>query len=94
MEFVVVQHECGIELLYKLQTFFGCGQVSKTKGSQDSTDQTARFRVRKLLDLQTKVIPFFEQHHLQTKKTKKQGEFIRFRELCFLLHEKAHFKEF
>ena len=90
IEFVVVQHERDIDLLYKLQTFFECGQVSKTKGSQDFTDQTARFRVRKLLDLQIKVIPFFEQYHLQTKK---QGEFLRFRELCLLLNQKVHLEE-
>lgn len=90
MEFVVVQHERDIDLLYKLQTFFKCGQVSKTKGSKDSTDQSARFRVRKLLDLQTMVIPFFEQNHLQTKK---QVEFFRSRELCFLLHQKIHLQE-
>ena len=46
-----------------------------------------RFRVRKLSDLQEKIIPFFDQNPL---KTKKHVEFIRFKELCALLHQKTH----
>lgn len=90
IEFVVVQYERDIELLYKLQTFFQCGIVSKAKGVHDSLSNIARFRVRKLSDLQNKVIPFFIQHSLCTKK---QVEFLRFKELCSLLSKKVHLNE-
>jgi hypothetical protein len=90
MEFVVVQHQRDMDLLEKLQAFFQCGSVSRTKGKKDSLCHTARFRVRKLKDLETKILPFFEHHSLCTKK---HVEFLRFRELCCLLSQKVHFNE-
>lgn len=90
MEFVVVQHKRDIDLLHKLQTFFQCGSVSKTKGKKDSLCNTARFRVRKLKDLENKILCFFEQYSLCTKK---QVEFLRFKKLCFLLSQKVHLNE-
>lgn len=86
LEFVVVQHKRDIDLLYNIKSFFDCGDVSKAKGSLDNQNKTARYRVRKLSDLQNKIIPFFEQHSL---KTKKQVEFLRFKELASLLDQKT-----
>lgn len=90
MEFVVVQHRRDVGLLHQLKDVFQCGQVGLTKGINDPDAKTYRFRVRKLKDLQTKVIPFFSQHPL---KTKKGVEFLRFRQLCSLLSQKVHFQE-
>jgi hypothetical protein len=90
LEFVVVQHDRDIDLLYQMKSFFNCGSVTKAKGRSDEQSRTARFRVRKLSDLKDKVIPFFEQHSL---KTKKKVEFLRFRELAFLLDQKTHLTE-
>ena len=90
IEFVVVQHVRDIDLLYELKAMFQCGIVNKTKSQNDITDNTARFRVRKLADLCEKVIPFFEKHSL---KTKKKEEFLRFRDLCYLLNQKVHLTE-
>lgn len=82
-----MQHEQDIDLPYSIKSFFDCGNVSKAKGSLDNKNKTARYRVRKLSDLQNKIIPFFEQHSL---KTKKQVEFLRFQELASLLDQKTH----
>lgn len=90
IEFLITQHKRDEILLHKFKDFFECGSVSKAKGKNDPTSNTERFRVRKLSDLHEKIIPFFEQHSLQTKK---QTEFLRFRELCNLLHQKVHFTE-
>jgi hypothetical protein len=86
-EFVVTQHKRDIDLLYKLKSVFGCGIVSQNKGKEDFTDQTFKLRVRKINDLCTKILPFFEKHSL---KTKKKVEFLRFRQLCNLLQKKVH----
>ena len=90
IEFVVVQHVRDKDLLYRLKNTFQCGNVTPTKGFDDVTNNTARFRVRKLVDLCEKVIPFFEQHSL---KTKKNVEFLRFRDLCYLLNQQVHLTE-
>lgn len=86
-EFVITQHKRNIDLLYKLKSVFECGIVSKGKGKDDFTDNTFKLRVRKIEDLCTKILPFFEKHSL---KTKKKVEFLRFRQLCNLLQKKAH----
>ena len=90
IEFVVMQHRRDVDVLYKLKAFFQCGSVCKGTGQKDGTDTPLKFRVRKLEDLITKIVPFFMQHSL---KTKKHVEFLRFRQLCLLLNQKAHLKE-
>jgi len=46
-----------------------------------------QFRVKNLKDLHEKIIPFFEQHKL---KTKKRIEFERFRTIVLLMHDGYH----
>lgn len=90
LEFVVVQHERDITLLHDIKSFFDCGDLSKAKRILDYKNKTARYRVLKLSDLQDKIIPFFEQHSL---KTKKQVKFLCFKELASLLDQKTHLTE-
>lgn len=85
MEFIVTQHKRDVQVLYALKKFFQCGQVSVLKNKEATN--CYRFRVRKFDHLLEIIIPFFEQHHLKTKKT---IEFKRFRKLCLLLKEKTH----
>jgi hypothetical protein len=80
IEFVVTQHKRDIHLLYALQSYFKCGQVSLSKGENSDTNCYV-FRVRNLQHHLTKIIPFFLKHPL---KTKKNIEFLRFRKLCML----------
>nr|ACU25387.1 hypothetical protein [Trebouxia angustilobata] len=74
-EFVVVQHEKNIQILYALKKFFGCGKVCPNHGSRKC------FKVRKKEDLLTKILPFFEQHSL---KTTKNIDFLKFRDVLLL----------
>lgn len=90
MEFVVVQHVRDIHLLYELQKYFNCGIVDTAKEKNDPLNNIVRFRVRKLADLCDKIIPFFEQHPLITKK---KVEFLRFCDLCYLLKQKTPLTE-
>lgn len=87
-EFVITQHKRDYLLLKDIQSFFKCGHVSLGKNKEDTN--CYRFRVRKLEDLCNIIIPFFDKHEL---KTKKQIEFVGFRDVCFLLKKKIHLTE-
>lgn len=79
-EFVIVQHERDVQVLYALKRFFGCGVVRKNNGDRWC------LRIRKLSCLQ-KVCEFFTEHPL---KTKKNVEFIRFRRIIQKMLEGKH----
>jgi hypothetical protein len=82
-EFTVVQHQRDVQLLYALKAFFGCGVVRR-----DHAERMA-FRVRRLEHLQERIIPFFESHPL---KSKKQVDFLKFRDVLRLMATGAHLK--
>lgn len=83
-EFVVVQHEHDVRLLFALKEYFGCGVVRKNHG------QTMCFRVRKLEHLLKVIIPFFEQHSL---KSRKRTDFEKFRSICLMMERGEHLSE-
>lgn len=70
-EFVVVQHERDLPLLYRLRTAFGCGVVRKNHADRYC------WRVRDLKQLEQKIIPFFEKHKLRSKKAVEFKRFAR-----------------
>jgi hypothetical protein len=80
-EFTVVQHKQDIQLLYALKQFFGCGVVRQNHG-----DRMA-YRVRGVEHLHERVIPFFEQHPL---KTKKHLDFLKFRKVLMMMYRNEH----
>lgn len=80
-EFVVVQHQRDIKLLHCLKAYFGCGVVRKNHGDRYC------FRVRKVNDLITIILPFFEKHQL---KTMKKVDFLRFRSVVRLMKDNHH----
>jgi len=80
-EFSVVQHERDVQVLHALKSFFGCGVVRKNNG-----DRMA-YRVRGHEHLAKTVIPFFEEHPL---KTRKQVEFLKFRDIVKLMEQREH----
>lgn len=81
--FTVAQHVHDVQVLYAIKDYFGCGYVRLPKEG----NTVARLHVNKLDHLLTRVIPFFEQHKL---KTKRGIEFQRFRRLCLMLQNKVH----
>ena len=82
-EFTVVQHQRDIQLLHALKQFFGCGVVRRNHGERMA------FRVRSLEHLSQNIIPFFEQHPL---KSKKRIDFLKFRKILLLMHDREHLK--
>lgn len=61
-EFVIVLRADDKGILEQIQKTLGCGRISFDKRG------SVRFSVSNLDDLKGKIIPFFEKHHLHTKK--------------------------
>ena len=80
-EFTVVQHERDVQLLYALKQFFGCGVVRRNHGERMA------YRVRGLDHLNEKIVSFFEEHPL---KSKKRVDFIKFRKILQLMTKREH----
>ena len=79
-EFVVVQHERDIQILYALKAFFGHGVVRRNHGDRFC------YRVRDLKGL-NKICQFFLKHSL---KTKKNVDFRKFRQVLILMERQEH----
>jgi hypothetical protein len=82
-EFTVVQHRRDIQLLYALKKFFGCGVVRSNHGERMA------YRVRSLEHLNQRIVPFFDQHPLRSKK---RVDFARFRRVLQLMNQGDHLK--
>ena len=80
-EFTVVQHERDVQVLHALKAFFGCGVVRKNHG-----DRMA-FRVRGQENLTKRIVPFFMDHSL---KTKKHVDFLKFRDVLLMMERRDH----
>ena len=80
-EFTVVQHERDAQLLHALKAFFGCGVVRTNHG-----DRLA-YRVRSKEHLLQRIVPFFEEHSL---KSKKNVDFKKFRHILLLMEKGEH----
>ena len=80
-EFTVVQHEKDVQVLHAIKAYFNCGVVRRNHG-----DRMA-YRVRGLEHLSQKIIPFFEQH---TLRTKKQVDFLKFRQVLLKIQVGDH----
>ena len=79
-EFRIVQHERDEELLREIRNYFGFGGIKKNHRNRKD------YRVRGLENLD-KVVKFFEQHQL---KTKKKQDFEIFSEIIDLMNEDKH----
>src|SRR5467141_3495925 len=68
-EFTVVQHERDVKLLHALKDYFDCGVVRTNHG-----DRWA-YRVRSKKHLLQRIVPFFIEHPL---KSKRRADFEKF----------------
>ena len=80
-EFTVVQHKKDVQILHALKAHFGCGVVRVNHG-----DRMA-YRVRGQQHLLERIIPFFMQHPL---KTKKNVDFLKFRDVLLCMEKGTH----
>jgi len=76
--YIITQESLEIEMLNELILFFGCGYV------YTGPDNRGYYTVRSMIDLQTKIIPFFDKHPLQTKK---YLSFLQFKKVLALYLE-------
>ena len=82
-EFTVVQHERDVQLLHALKKYFGCGVVRRNHG-----DRMA-YRVRGKDHLLKRIVPFFVEHPL---KSKKRLDFEKFRRALLMMEVGDHLK--
>ncbi len=80
--FSVSQNHYRSEVLFLIQRTLQCGNMRR-----DFSDQTLKYEVRKLSDLISKVIPFFDRHALISGK---QKDFNLFKRICLLIQQKRH----
>ena len=80
-EFTVVQHQRDIKVLQALKKHFGCGVVRVNHG-----DRMA-YRVRAMDHLVERIVPFFMAH---TLKTRKNIDFLKFRDVVLLMQQGIH----
>lgn len=80
-EFTVVQHKRDVQILHAMKAYFGCGVVRNNHG-----DRMA-YRVRGVEHLMERIVPFFENHSL---KTKKQIDFLKFRRVLIMMRRGDH----
>ncbi len=76
--------EDDVELLKKVQKFFGCGRIAFQKEYRENQRDNYRYQVSNLSDLQSVIIPFFQKNILQGKKK------IDFDLFCTLVAMVAH----
>ena len=83
-EFTVVQHLRNIKVLYALKSYFKCGVVRKNSAAYG--DRWA-YRVRGHSNLDSIIVPYFEQHKL---KTTKRLDFEIFRDVVQMMGKGEH----
>lgn len=63
--FSISQHRRNRGILFKIKEYFGCGTIRPNR-----KDNTYKYEVRSLEDLEKKIIPHFRKYPLQTDKKK------------------------
>ena len=83
--FSLSQNEKDTVLIHSLIDFFGCGSVRPSK-----TDNTVKYEVRSLKDLQDNIIPHFETYQLTGRK---QQDFIAFKKAVGVMKNNKHLEK-
>jgi len=89
-EFVVAQGAKSLNVLELIQDFFGCGNIYVNRRKDNHTENLYRFCVRSRKDLQTVIIPFFENNHLMTAKS---SDFEIFCTVVQMIESRQHLTE-
>jgi hypothetical protein len=80
--FSITQLSQSKHLLLNVEKFFQCGNIRYSR-----KDGRYKYEVRSIIDLNKKIIPFFEKHPLISPK---YGDFKLFEEICTLMKENKH----
>jgi len=90
-EFNVSQAKKGIDLLYKLEKFFGCGHIyiHRTRNKRETKwDPLYKYCVRSRKELTEKIIPFFEEH--PPRGAIKRKDFRKFVKVIRMIEKGKH----
>jgi LAGLIDADG endonuclease len=85
--FAVVQAERSVQGLHLLEHYFGCGQVGRFDRHDNHREPLCRYVVRRLADLEFRIIPFFEEHPLVTAKA---NDFSKFAAIVRMMRRGRH----
>ena len=81
-EFVITQGKKSLSALELVRDRFGCGNIYVNKRHDNHHEYIYRYCVRSLLELNEKIIPFFQEH---TLRTSKQDDFLLFVEIISMM---------
>ena len=80
--FSVSQNGDRAEVLYAIQSYFGCGRIRP-----DRSDRTLKWETRRLEDILGRVVPHFDAYPLLSGK---RSDYERFASVCRLMAGGAH----
>jgi len=89
-EFVITQGLKSLPALEIIKQQFGCGKIFINRRKDNHKENTYRFCIRSIQDLNKKVIPFFERNKL---KTYKQNDFEIFKKILRMMSKGIHLKK-
>ena len=75
--FVVVQSASSRHVLEDLVRFFGCGKVYVNRRHDNHRENLYRYCVSRFADLRNVIVPFFQEHPLQTSKRVNFAKFCQ-----------------
>jgi hypothetical protein len=88
-EFSVTQASSSRHALKLLAEHFGCGKIISNTRTDNHREPLLRFSVKRREDLSRIVVPFFEQHPLQTAKI---NDFRLFTQVLHLMESGEHLR--
>jgi hypothetical protein len=91
MHFHLKLQESDQELLWKIRNTLKCGNVYFQKEQRKNHTQCYRYSVSAWKDIESKVIPFFKKHQLQTASKRKS--FTVFCQIADLVSQDTHLTE-
>ena len=86
-EFIITQGAKSKDVLHLFKDALGCGRIYINRRFDNHREDLYRYCVRSLSDLENKVIPFFKENRLKTKKSK---DFDLFCEAMGLIKKREH----
>lgn len=86
-EFVVSQRKSNRKSLEAIKKFFGCGEIYANTRTGNHREDMLRYCVRSVSDLVSIIVPFFQNHPLQTNK---KSDFLKFTKVLEKMRGKEH----
>lgn len=83
--FSISQNQRNIDILKKINQYFGCGGLRFSK-----SDNNYKYEVRSITDLSKIIIKHFEDYPLQTSKI---NDFEKFAEICKIIYSNHHLQK-